>query len=32
MPIYEYTCADCGTTFEVVRLIKDADKPIPCSQ
>ena len=32
MPIYEYTCADCRTTFEVVRLIKDADTPIPCSQ
>ena len=32
MPIYEYTCADCGTKFEVVRLMKDADKPIPCKQ
>ena len=32
MPIYEYTCADCGTKFEVVRLIKDADKPTTCQQ
>lgn len=32
MPIYEYTCADCGSKFEVVRLIKDADSPIPCKQ
>jgi putative FmdB family regulatory protein len=32
MPIYEYTCADCGSKFEVVRMIKDADTPIPCKQ
>jgi putative FmdB family regulatory protein len=32
MPIYEYVCADCGSKFEVVRLIKDADTPIPCKQ
>jgi putative FmdB family regulatory protein len=32
MPIYEYTCTDCGETFEVVRRIKDADAPIECSQ
>lgn len=30
MPIYEYSCAECGTKFEAVRLIKDADTPIPC--
>lgn len=30
MPIYVYTCADCGTEFEVVRQIKDADTPISC--
>jgi len=32
MPIYEYICADCGTKFEVVRLIKEADTPISCKQ
>jgi putative FmdB family regulatory protein len=32
MPIYEYSCADCGKKFEVVRMIKDADSPIPCKQ
>ncbi len=32
MPIYEYICTDCGTKFEVVRLIKDADMPITCKQ
>ena len=32
MPIYEYICIDCGAKFEVVRLIKDADSPIPCKQ
>jgi putative FmdB family regulatory protein len=30
MPIYEYMCVDCGTKFEVVRPIKDADNPTPC--
>jgi putative FmdB family regulatory protein len=30
MPIYEYKCSDCGTKFDVIRLIKDADAPINC--
>lgn len=30
MPIYEYICKDCGTRFEMLRSIKDADTQIPC--
>lgn len=30
MPIYEYTCQDCGKHFEALRSIKDADSPISC--
>jgi len=30
MPIYEYLCKDCGERFEMVRTMKDADKPISC--
>jgi putative FmdB family regulatory protein len=30
MPIYEYVCEDCGTHFEVLRPMKDADAPIGC--
>jgi putative FmdB family regulatory protein len=30
MPVYEYRCKDCGDKFEVLRSIKDADKPISC--
>ncbi len=30
MPIYEYVCKDCGTRFEMLRSIKDADSIIPC--
>jgi putative FmdB family regulatory protein len=30
MPIYEYLCKDCGQRFEMLRMIKDADTPIPC--
>ena len=30
MPIYEYLCQDCGTRFEILRSIKDADNPILC--
>lgn len=30
MPIYEYICKDCGTRFEMLRSIKDADVNIPC--
>jgi putative FmdB family regulatory protein len=31
MPIYEYTCDKCGSRFEVLRPIKEADTPIPCN-
>jgi putative FmdB family regulatory protein len=30
MPIYEYMCEDCGTQFEALRPMKDADAPIGC--
>jgi len=30
MPIYEYACEDCGTHFEALRPMKDADAPIGC--
>lgn len=30
MPLYEYVCKDCGHHFDVLRSIKDADKPIQC--
>lgn len=30
MPIYEYTCQDCGARFEAMRMMKDADLPIHC--
>jgi len=30
MPIYEYACEDCGTHFEALRPMKDADSPIGC--
>jgi putative FmdB family regulatory protein len=30
MPIYEYSCKSCGHHFEALRLMKDADAPIPC--
>jgi len=30
MPIYEYTCADCKLTFELMRPFREADKEAPC--
>ncbi len=30
MPIYEYTCADCELTFELMRPLSEADKDAPC--
>lgn len=30
MPIYEYTCKDCGKRFEIIRTFKEADTPIEC--
>jgi putative FmdB family regulatory protein len=32
MPIYEYTCLDCGERFEALRSMKDADATIPCKK
>jgi putative FmdB family regulatory protein len=32
MPLYEYICRDCGTLFDALRSMKDADQPIHCSQ
>lgn len=32
MPIYEYLCKDCGTHFEVMRPMNEADAPIACQQ
>ena len=31
MPLYEYICQDCGTRFDTLRSIKDADVPIECT-
>ncbi len=30
MPIYEYTCADCDLTFELMRPFSEADKEASC--
>lgn len=30
MPIYEYTCQECDTRFEVIRTMKDADADLAC--
>ena len=30
MPIYEYTCPDCGVKFETLRSMSQADAPIDC--
>jgi putative FmdB family regulatory protein len=32
MPIYEYLCADCDTTFEKLRPMSKADAPTACVQ
>lgn len=32
MPIYEYNCEDCGTRFDALRTMSDADAPIDCEQ
>jgi putative FmdB family regulatory protein len=32
MPLYEYVCQECGSHFDALRSMKDADKPIPCRQ
>ena len=30
MPLYEYKCADCKTSFDALRAMSDADAPIAC--
>ncbi len=30
MPIYEYSCPECGKRFDARRAMKDADAPIAC--
>jgi len=30
MPLYEYYCAGCQTSFEVLRVIREASQPIAC--
>lgn len=30
MPVYEYTCPACGTKFEALRPMSQADALIPC--
>jgi len=32
MPLYEYTCQQCGTCFDALRAMADADKPIACPE
>jgi putative FmdB family regulatory protein len=32
MPIYEYACMNCGSKFELMRAMKDADVPVTCGQ
>ena len=30
MPLYEYSCQDCGSKFDALRSIKEADSAIEC--
>jgi len=30
MPIYEYTCEECGTSFGQLRGVRERDVPIEC--
>ena len=32
MPLYEYRCEKCGTSFEMLRRIQDADRDVECPQ
>ncbi|MFO7742315.1 MAG: zinc ribbon domain-containing protein [Anaerolineae bacterium] len=32
MPLYEYECPDCGTRFDALRAMSEADDPIACPQ
>lgn len=31
MPIYEYICKDCGAHLDALRPMRDADKPLVCT-
>ena len=30
MPVYEFTCADCGETFEIISSLADRDDKAVC--
>ena len=30
MPIYEYTCRNCGEDFDLLRSVKDDDRDVEC--
>ena len=32
MPLYTYQCYECMNVQEVMRLIKDRDKPVACDR
>ncbi|HET6794774.1 MAG TPA: zinc ribbon domain-containing protein [Acidimicrobiales bacterium] len=32
MPVYEYRCRSCGSTFEARRSMADSDAPISCPE
>jgi len=32
MPVYEYLCRDCDTTFEARRPMAAADEPLSCPE
>ena len=32
MPLYEYECSGCGTRFDALRSMSEADDPIACPQ
>ncbi len=32
MPLYEYVCSDCKSTFELRRSMKDIDAPAECPE
>jgi putative FmdB family regulatory protein len=30
MPLYEYQCRACGTSFEILRRIQDSERDLQC--
>ncbi|MEJ2211019.1 MAG: zinc ribbon domain-containing protein [Anaerolineae bacterium] len=32
MPVYEYVCADCNSTFAKLRSMSQSDAPAPCPE